>query len=375
MEAVGRLAGGVAHDFNNLITAIRGYAGFLLDDLEPGDARRDDVEEIVRASDRAATLTRQLLAFSRKQVLNVEVLDLGGVVRQMEKLLHRLIGEDVRLELDVAPELGTTLADAGQMEQVLMNLAVNARDAMPRGGTLTIGVRDVTLTAPDGRFDPRAPAGDYVELSVQDEGHGIPADVLPHLFEPFFTTKEKGKGTGLGLSTVYGIVRQSGGAIRVASSAGEGTRFEILLPRTASSRSADGAANDARAESAGETVLVVEDEPAVRTLTQRLLGEAGYRVLVAATGEEALAAALQESQIDLLLTDVVMPGMSGRDLAREFCRIRPRARVLYMSGYTDDVIAAHGLLEPGLSLLQKPFTAATLLEGVRATLEQAASLY
>ena len=376
MEAVGRLAGGVAHDFNNLITAMRGYAGFLLDDLGVGDRRREDVQEIVSAADRAAALTRQLLAFSRKQVLNVDVLELGSVVQHMEKLLQRLIGADVRLVLDLAEDRAPTLADAGQMEQVVMNLALNARDAMPRGGTLTIGVRNRRITVPDARFDPRAAAGDYVELSVQDDGEGMPPQVLAHLFEPFFTTKENGKGTGLGLSTVYGIVRQSGGAIRVESALGTGTRFEVLLPRAQSRTSTAAVPGKAHEWKGAETVLVVEDEPAVRSLACRMLEGAGYRVLAAASAEEALSRALNDpAPIQLLLTDVIMPGLSGRELAREFCRMRPRSRVLYMSGYTDDVIADHGLLEPGLSLLQKPFTSATLLEGVRATLEQAASLY
>ena len=372
MEAVGRLAGGVAHDFNNLLTAIGGYSDLLLSDLAPGDPRRSDVEEIKKAAERAAALTRQLLAFSRRQVLQPRVLDLNVVVVGAEKLLRRLIGEDVRLATRLEPSLGAVRADAGQLEQVVMNLAVNARDAMRGGGTLTLETRSVDITKAR-RTEEQAPMppGPYIELRVSDTGVGIDAETKRHLFEPFFTTREKGKGTGLGLATVYGIVKQSGGFIWVDSEPGRGTTFTIHLPRVDERVDADEAGRPVRSEVSGtETVLLVEDEVAVRTVVRESLRVHGFKVLEAQDGEVALrVAADATAPIDLLLTDVVMPGLSGRALADRLTAERPGLRVLYMSGYTDDALGPHGVLEPGLHYLQKPFAPDVLARKVREVLD------
>jgi PAS domain S-box-containing protein len=372
MEAIGQLAGGVAHDFNNVLGVITGYAEMLLKDLgvlHPGLHR---VEQIQRAAERAGGLTRQLLAFSRKQVLLPEVLELNSVLDETEKMLRRLIGEDVQLVAVFAPGLGLVKADPGQMEQVIVNLAVNARDAMPGGGKLIIETSNVDLDANYTRTHPEVRPGPYVMLAVSDTGHGMNTDTMSRIFEPFFTTKEVGKGTGLGLSTVFGIVKQSGGHIGVYSEVGRGTSFKVYLPRI--ERSGEVApAGVARAEAlpvGSETILLVEDEEALRQLIREILEVGGYRVLPGGSPEEALAAAEAHSgPIHLLLTDVVMPLMSGRQVADRIKASRPAVRVMYMSGYTDEAISHHGALEPGTEFLQKPFTADALLRKVREVLE------
>ena len=372
MEAVGRLAGGVAHDFNNLITAVKGYAELLAHDLPAGSPAQTDAVEIGRAADRAAALTRQLLAFSRKQVLELRVVRLDGIVRELEQMLRRIIGEDVTLVLEAQQELWPVLADAGQMEQVLLNLVVNSRDAIDWGGRIEIQLRNVIVPVGATGYELQPPPGEYVAMSVADTGIGITAEARQHIFEPFFTTKEVGRGTGLGLPTVYGIVQQSGGGIRVESVPGEGTTVEILLPRAVVA--ADRAVRPApvpRAGAGGERVLVVEDERPVRELIRRMLESAGYLVEVAGSGAEALALANARADgFDLLLTDVLMPGMSGSALAGEFLARFPAGRVLYTSGYSDEFIAHHGVLEPHARLLQKPFTQEMLERAARAALDE-----
>jgi PAS domain S-box-containing protein len=375
MEAVGRLAGGVAHDFNNILTAISSYSELLLADFATEDPRRADVEEIRKATDRAAALTRQLLAFSRRQVLQPKVVDLNAVIAGAEKLLRRLIGEDIALVTRLDPALGAVRADAGQLEQVIMNLAVNARDAMKTGGTLTLETENVAIDATTLAGEERIIApGQYVLLRVRDTGSGMDADTRRHLFEPFFTTRDKGKGTGLGLATVYGIVKQSGGFIWVDSEPGRGASFRIYLPRTGEAappaeRPAAGA--EPAAAAGTETILLVEDEDAVRAVARESLRRQGYQVLEASDAETALGVAAGfEGTIGLLLTDVVMPGLSGRALADRLTAQRPATRVLYMSGYTDDAIVQHGVLEPGLSFLQKPFTPDVLAHKVREVLDR-----
>jgi PAS domain S-box-containing protein len=373
MEAVGRLAGGIAHDFNNILTAITGYVDLLLEDLGTTDPRRQDAQEVRKAADRAAALTRQLLAFSRQQVMQPRVLDLNGLVTELEKMLQRVLGEDVGLATRLDPALGAVKADAGQLEQVVMNLAVNARDAMPQGGRLTIETTNAELDAEYAREHFPATPGRYVMLAVSDTGVGMTPDVHAHLFEPFFTTKEKGKGTGLGLATVYGIVKQSGGFIWVYSEPGQGATFKIYLPRVEQLAHAPVAATPAPAPVRGgtETVLVAEDEAPVRAVAREVLERLGYRVLEAPSAEAALDVVQRHSGvIHLLLTDVVMPGMSGRDLARRLAALRPETRVIYMSGYTADAITRHGMLEPGLVYVQKPFTADTIARTVRDVLDR-----
>jgi PAS domain S-box-containing protein len=374
MEAVGRLAGGVAHDFNNILTAISSYSELLLADFAPGDPRRADVEEIRKATERAAALTRQLLAFSRRQVLQPKVVDLNAVIANAEKLLRRLIGEDIALVTRLEPALGAVRADAGQLEQVIMNLAVNARDAMQTGGALTLETQNVVIAATTLAAEERIVVpGRYVLLRVRDTGTGMDAETRRHLFEPFFTTRDKGKGTGLGLATVYGIVKQSGGFIWVDSEPGRGSSFRIYLPRVdeAAPPAAPGAAAAEPPAAGTETILVVEDEDAVRAVAREALRRQGYRVLEAANAEAALVVAAGfAGHIGLLLTDVVMPGLSGRALADRLAALRPRTRVLYMSGYTDDAIVQHGVLEPGLSFLQKPFTPDVLAQRVREELDR-----
>ncbi|PYO27335.1 MAG: hybrid sensor histidine kinase/response regulator [Gemmatimonadetes bacterium] len=371
MEAVGRLAGGIAHDFNNILTAITGYADLLLEDLAPKDPRRQDAEEIHKAADRAAGLTRQLLAFSRQQVLQPRVVDLNALVSELEKMLRRLLGEDVKLATVLAPTLGRVRADAGQLEQVIMNLAVNARDAMPTGGQLTIETADVEFDGGYAAEHYPAPPGKYAMLAVSDTGTGMDPETQAHLFEPFFTTKEKGKGTGLGLATVYGIVKQSGGFIWVYSELGAGTTFKIYLPRVEGAvEPASGRAAPVPVARGSETVLVAEDEAPVRAVARHALERYGYRVLEAASAEAALDVAQRYSgPIHVLLTDVIMPGLSGRDLATRLAALRPETRVIYMSGYTDDAITRHGVLEPGFVFVQKPFTPDTLARTVRDVLD------
>jgi len=372
MEAVGRLAGGVAHDFNNILTAITGYSDLLLEDLGPDDPKRSDVEEIQAAALRAAALTRQLLAFSRKQVLQTRVLDLNVVVQTLEKMLHRLIGEDVKLEFSLASALGAVRADPGQIEQIVLNLAVNSRDAMPNGGSLTIETADVDLDEAYVREHMGASPGRYVMLAVSDTGIGMDAETRSHVFEPFFTTKELGKGTGLGLATVYGIVKQSGGSVWVYSEPGRGTTIKIYLPHVDELPEELKLSAPAQPVAGGrETVLLAEDDPSVRAVVSEVLAQKGYNVLSAPDGQVALKMASgQPGQIRLLVTDIVMPGMTGRELAEALMAERPGLRVLYMSGYTDDAVIRHGVLAEGMPYLQKPFTPRALASKVREILDR-----
>jgi PAS domain S-box-containing protein len=370
MEAIGRLAGGVAHDFNNLLTVIQGYSDFIHQASAPDDARRDDAEEIRRAADRAALLTQQLLAFSRKQVLQPRVLAINAVVDETSRMLRRLIGEDVTLDLRLAPDAGAVRADAGQLQQTLMNLAVNARDAMPLGGRLVIETVRVGVE----RDEPAQPApltpGRYVRLAVRDTGTGMRPDVLARAFEPFFTTKEPGKGTGLGLSTVYGIVTQSKGHLRVHSAPGQGTMFEIFFPSADAPAVATTPPLGTLAVRGAETVLLVEDDAMVRRLAETTLTRAGYHVLTAASGADALRLVTErDAVIALVITDVVMPGMPGPALAQRLEASHPGLRVLYMSGYADDTMARYGVNEERVSFLAKPFTPSVLAERVREVLD------
>ncbi|MGA2415071.1 MAG: ATP-binding protein [Candidatus Sulfotelmatobacter sp.] len=373
MEAVGRLAGGIAHDFNNLLMVISGYSEFLLDRLGPDPSLRGPAQEISSAAERASALTRQLLAFSRKQMLAPKVLDLNAVVTENLKMLTRVIGEDIDLVMVPAASLGAVRADAGQIEQVIMNLAVNARDAMPSGGKLTIETSNVSLAEEDSRFHAPLKPGDYVQLTISDTGAGMDAETQSHIFEPFFTTKGQ-RGTGLGLSTVYGIIKQSGGYIWVYSEPGKGTAFKVYLPRVA--ESADASAQVAEAadappiEPGTETIVLAEDETNLRYLARQFLEKQGYRVLEAADGAAAIQIAVaHEGVIHLLLTDVIMPGMNGRELAQRISEIRPNTKVLYMSGYTENVIGHNGTLDAGVRLLQKPFTLRDLKSKVREVLD------
>ena len=368
MEAIGRLAGGVAHDFNNLLTVILSYSDLLLEDLPAGSADRDDVTQIRKAAQGASELTRQLLAFSRQQVLQPKVVDLNASVSGIERLLARVLREDIKLRCTLAPDAGTIRVDPGQLEQVIMNLAVNARDAMPGGGLLTIETANVDLDKAYLQVHPLAKPGPYVMLAVTDNGTGMDAATQARIFEPFFTTKDVGKGTGLGLATVQGIVQQSGGFIWVYSEPDHGTVFKIYLPRVdePASRADDVAAADVRGT---ETVLVVEDVTAVRAVTREMLSRYGYNVLEAADGTTALQlAASYQAPIHLLLTDVVMPDINGRDLAHRFESTRPDMKVLFMSGYTDDAVVRHGILQEGIAYLQKPFTPGSLATKVRGVL-------
>jgi PAS domain S-box-containing protein len=372
MEAIGRLAGGIAHDFNNLLTAILGYADLLVHQIDGADPRRGDLEQIVRAAQRASSLTRQLLAFGRKQVLQPEPLDLASVVLNVEPMLRRLIGEDVRLQIAGGRHLATIKADPGQIEQVIMNLAVNARDAMPGGGTLRVETANVDL---DEQCAPHhnAVPGAYVMLAVSDTGCGMTPEVKAHLFEPFFTTKPRDRGTGLGLASVYGIIRQSGGHVFVNSEPGRGTTFKIYFPRFEAAQDPVGSLDPDPADMPRgcETLLLVEDDRAVRTLAEQVLARQGYRVLSASNGEDALQiAAGHQGTIALLVADVVMPQMSGPVLANRLTAMRPEARVLFVSGYTDHAIVANGELTPNVAFLQKPFTRQALAQSVRATLDR-----
>ena len=370
MEAVGQLAGGIAHDFNNLLTAILGNTQLLLRELPPGDSMHDDVEEIRKASERAASLTRQLLAYSRRQMLQPEVLDLNVVMAEMDKMLRRLIGEHIDLVAVFAPDLGRVRADPNQIEQVIVNLAVNARDAMPDGGKLTIATANVDLDETFAQAHLGSVPGSYAMLAVTDTGVGMDATVRAHLFEPFFTTKEVGKGTGLGLATVYGIVKQSGGYISVSSAPGHGSSFKIYLPRIATPAEPPAGAPKGGPAPGSETVLVVEDEPAVLTLSRRALESQGYVVLAASDADAALRVVERHGgMIHLLLTDVVMPGLSGRELADRLSAQRPGIRVLYMSGYPGDAVVQHGTLPLGSAFLQKPFSPDGLARKVRDVLD------
>ncbi|MBL0213061.1 MAG: PAS domain S-box protein [Myxococcales bacterium] len=371
MEGIGRLAGGIAHDFNNLLSVILGYATFVSESLPEGDPLREDVREIELAAERAASLTRQILAFSRKQVLEPVALDINRLLGEMEKMLRRVIGEDVRLALLPDPGLGWVFADPSQLDQVMMNLAVNARDAMPRGGTLTISTANVEHDADYLARRAGSVAGPHVRITVTDSGTGMDATTMAHIFEPFFTTKGVGRGTGLGLSTVYGIVKQSHGYISVASSPGNGTTFEIDLPRHEGALPSVGKAPSREGTVvATETVLVVDDDDSVRNLTHRILSGAGYTVLTAANGGEALLLSEQHAgPIDLVLTDVVMPLLGGRELAKRLFTLRPGIRTLYMSGYSDDAIVHHGMIDGHAPFLGKPFSAHDLLQKTREALD------
>ncbi len=371
MEAVGQLAGGIAHDFNNLLTAILGSTQLLLQVTPPGDVRREDVDEIRNAGLRAAELTRQLLAFSRRQVLAPKVLELNGVVANMDKMLRRLIGEDVELATTLHAEAGAVNADPGQLEQVLLNLVVNARDAMPGGGRVLIETTRVLLRDELVERRHRLPPGDYACLAVTDSGAGMDESTQAHLFEPFFTTKEVGKGTGLGLATVYGIVKQSGGYIWVYSEPGRGTTVRVYLPRVPGAAEPPLPAPELPALRGGhETVLLVEDAAPVRTLARRSLEACGYTVLDAADGPSAIElSARHAGAIAVLVTDVVMPGMSGRELAERLAPTRPEMKVLYTSGYTDDAMVRQGVLNAGVAFLQKPFVPDSLARKVRDVLD------
>jgi two-component system cell cycle sensor histidine kinase/response regulator CckA len=371
MESIGSLAGGIAHDFNNLMTAVTGYSELALRSLKKDDPLRFKIEEIKKAGERAASLTRQLLAFSRKQMLQPRVLDLNQIISELDKMLRRLIGEDMMLETLLDPALGQVKADPGQIEQVLMNLVVNARDAMPTGGKLTIETRnayiDQTYIKPQEILRP----GHYVVLAVSDEGHGMDAQTQQKIFEPFFTTKDVGKGTGLGLATVYGVVKQSDGYIWVYSEPDKGTTFKIYLPRVDDAKELVETAERERVELGHETVLLVEDEQIVRNLAQEVLKQYGYTVICAADGEEGLRVCKEfEGRIALMITDVVMPRMSGRELAEQVATLRPDTRVLYMSGFTDDAIVRHGMLHESFAFIQKPFSPDSLALKARQVLDQ-----
>jgi two-component system cell cycle sensor histidine kinase/response regulator CckA len=374
IEAVGKLAGGIAHDFNNLLSVILSYTGFALEVVKQGDPLREDLLEVKKSGERAAALTRQLLAFSRKQVLQPEPLSLNQIAAGVEKMLRRILGEDIDVVQVLAPDLGLTLADPGQMEQVLMNLVVNARDAMPEGGRLTIETANAELDVDYAARHVAVKPGSYVQLSVTDTGCGMDSQTQARIFEPFFTTKEKGKGTGLGLSMVYGIVKQSGGNVWVYSEPGRGTTFKVYLPRdlSGSVAAASRPVTVPLRATGTETILVVEDEESLRKVAKRALAAGGYTVLTASEGREALRIAAQHpGEIQLLLTDVVMPGMDGRTLAQELSKRRSAIKVLYMSGYTDDAVVHHGVLEAGTHFLSKPFTAVDLARKVREVLDGA----
>jgi two-component system, cell cycle sensor histidine kinase and response regulator CckA len=370
MEAVGRLAGGVAHDFNNLLTVISGYAEVILEGLDSAHPLQTKARAIQQASDRATALTRQLLAFSRKQLLELKVVEVNAIVEDMERLLRPLIGENLELVTNLAADAGHTRADSGQLEQVLMNLVVNSRDAMPNGGRIVIQTEKITLDDSYGGNQTLIRPGSYVMLSVADNGLGMDKETQSHIFEPFFTTKEKYKGTGLGLSTVYGIVKQSGGYLMVQSEPGCGTTFIIYLPRVEEAAENLKAAPIVRTLAGGsETVLLVEDEESVRQLVRETLQAKGYRVLEAENGDAGLAvAAGHEGPIDLVISDVVMPGTGGRELVQRLAESRPEIKVLYLSGYTEDAIMSEGPAENGRAFLQKPFTLQNLSRTVREVL-------
>ena len=371
MEAVGQLAGGVAHDFNNILTAIVGYTDLLAAELASNVRQLEDLEEIRKAARRAAALTRQLLAFSRKQVLEPRIIDVNAVVLNLDKMLRSLISENIELKTDLADNLGAARADPNQIEQVIMNLAINARDAMPDGGTVTIETGNVTLDDAYAGQHVSVIPGEYVMLAVSDTGCGMDVKTQSRIFEPFFTTKPAGRGTGLGLSTVYGIVKQTGGNIWLYSEPGKGTTFKVYLPAIAALPEDIGKVAPAEAPRRGAgTVLVVEDDEQLRRLTHRALDAQGYTVLVADRGGTALDIARRhKGEIDLLLTDVIMPDTNGRKLAETIRAARPGMRVLYMSGYPDGAIASHGMLEPGVAYLAKPFTTEAITRRVREVLE------
>jgi two-component system cell cycle sensor histidine kinase/response regulator CckA len=372
IEAVGRLAGGIAHDFNNLLTAILTTVQLAITDLAPDHPVRGDLDDIRGAAEKAANLTRQLLAFSRRQVLRPRVLDLGAAVTDMQKMLGRLIGEDIRVVAEVGTGC-TVCADPGQIEQVILNLALNARDAMPRGGTLSLRTCPVELTQEDGlrMFGCPIPRGGYVQLRVEDTGAGMDAHTMERIFEPFFTTKELGKGTGLGLATVYGIVKQSGGYIRATSTVGQGSTFEVYLP-VVGGAPADYATPIPQETPVGrgEMVLLVEDEDAVRMAARKALARCGFNVVEARNGKEALQRFGERGPVDLVVSDLVMPEMGGRELATKLREDAPRLKVLFTSGYTDDAGIRKGALDSGMGFLSKPFTPEALVRKAREMLDQ-----
>ena len=373
MEAIGRLAGGIAHDFNNLLTVIGGYSGLVQEELAEASPVRANVDEIARATRQAAALTSQLLAFSRKQVLIPQVIYPNGLVRAVENILARLVGEDIELRAFLDPDVGDIKADPGQIEQVFLNLAANARDAMPTGGKLTIETSNKILDDGYALKNPDVRPGEYVRIAVSDTGQGMDPEVLSHIFEPFFTTKAQGKGTGLGLSTVYGIVTQSAGHITCDSEPGKGTTFSIYFPRTAEARDRTAARTGERIAVSGgsETILLVEDEEIVRRFTRTVLERNGYTVIAASGGKEALAIVeSRECEVALLVTDVVMPQMSGAELAKRLSLVCPKAKVLFASGYTGNVIVHHGMLDPGIDFIQKPFRSQEFLAKIREILDR-----
>jgi PAS domain S-box-containing protein len=371
LEAVGQLAGGVAHDFNNILTVILGYSDILMKKTVEGDPNRSRIEEIKRAAERASSLTRQLLAFSRKQVLQPKPFDLNSLITDMSKMLGRLIGEDIDFAVVLTEDVAEVNADPGQIEQVLMNLVVNARDAMPNGGKITIESAIAEIDSSYAMMHVGVQPGRYVTLVVSDNGMGMDAETKKHIFEPFFTTKEQGKGTGLGLSTVYGIIKQSGGNIWAYSEPGQGTTFKIYLPQVATvSVQGHFDAETARVAGGTETILLVEDESQIREMAFEFLSESGYRVLVASNGMEALTILNEASgPVHLILTDVIMPQMNGRELTECVASLRPETKVLYMSGYTNDAVVRHGVLDSGTSFIQKPFSPDALGRKVREVLD------
>ncbi|HEY0469069.1 MAG TPA: ATP-binding protein, partial [Polyangiaceae bacterium] len=374
MEAVGRLAGGIAHDFNNLLSVILSYSDLILAELKPPDPLVADVGEVRKAALRAAELTRQLLMFSRQQVVAPKVLDLNEVVTSVDRMVARILGEDIELVSLPAPGLGRVLADRNSVEQVIMNLVVNARDAMPTGGKLTIETGNVALDSEYVREHPGALLGPHVMLAVTDTGVGMDRATQTRAFEPFFTTKESGRGTGLGLSTVFGIAQQSGGSVWVYSELGKGTTFKVYFPTVDAELDVAGPEFGPAALRGSETILLVEDQEQVRFVAQAILKRNGYRVLAAQHAAEAVLLCEAHSQpIALLLTDVVMPQVSGVELAKRLSLVRPELKVLYMSGYTDDSIVRHGILEHGMAFLQKPFTPETLTRKVREVLNAPAA--
>lgn len=366
LESVGRLAGGIAHDFNNMLTAINGYSDLTLRRLSQDNPLRRNIEEIKKAGERSAELTRQLLAFSRRQILQTKVLDINEVISDTIVMLKRLIGEDIRLVSSLSPDSGQVKTDPGQLSQVLMNLVVNSRDALPKGGTIIIETRSVFLDENYAVKHISVKPGRYVMLAVSDNGTGINSEIIENIFEPFFTTKETGKGTGLGLSTVYGIVKQSGGNIWVYSEVGKGTTFKIYLPQVIeTAESVNNLTNFSDLPRGTETILLVEDEEIVRNLTREMLETCGYTVLEASNGFEALKISVDKAKIDLLLTDVVMPEMGGRELAEKLRQLYPRMRVLFSSGYTDAAIVQNSLIDPNTNFIQKPFNLNDLAQKLR----------
>jgi nitrogen-specific signal transduction histidine kinase len=371
MEAIGTLAGGVAHDFNNIMTAIIGYSDYVLRKMEPGALLRREIGQIKKAGERAASLTYQLLAFSRKQMLQPRTIDLNGVVGDTAAMLRQLIGENIDLVTKLAAPHGVVRIDPGQMQQVIMNLTVNARDAMPRGGTLTIETGNVTADRSFAAEHPGLKPGEYVLLRVTDTGRGMGEAEMARIFEPFFTTKELGKGTGLGLAVVFGIVKQSGGCIYASSAVGSGSTFDIFLPRVEAqaAEKVETAPSDHR-PAGNETILVAEDDQFVRGLVVTSLGQQGYRMLEAADGEQALRMAVGLAEkVDLLLTDVIMPVMGGAELAKRLTELRPGLKVLFMSGYSERMSAESALPQNGASMLEKPFDVGALARKVRTTLD------